>query len=79
MRTALILFLAGALGCVFLVQKQREHKTEAALAAAPQAASQSTAPRPVSEHNWAKRALDRTKSVTDQVAAQRKADGNGSR
>ncbi len=57
MRTALILFLAGALGCVFLVQKHREHKAEAALAAAP---AHSTTPRPVSEHNWAKRALDTT-------------------
>lgn len=76
MRTALILFLAGALGCVFLVQKQREHKAEAVLPAAAQVAPQSTTPRPVSEHNWAKRALDRTKSVTDQVAAQQKADGN---
>ena len=75
MRTALILFLAGALGCVFLVQKHREQKAEAALAAAPP----STTPRPVSEHNWAKHALDRTKSVTDQVAAQRKADGNTGR
>lgn len=72
MRTALILFLAGALGCVFLVQKQREHKAEAAVAAAPP----SSTPRPVSEHNWAKRSLDKARSVTDQVAAQRKADGN---
>ncbi|HEV2840817.1 MAG TPA: hypothetical protein VGW39_05785 [Chthoniobacterales bacterium] len=79
MRTALILFLAGALGCVFLVQKQREHKTEAALAATPKITPQNTTPRPVSEHNWAKRALDRTKAVTDQVAAQRKADGNTGR
>lgn len=72
MRTALILFLAGALGCVFLVQKHREHQAEAALAAAPP----STTPRPVSENNWAKRALDTTAKVTREVEKKRQEDGN---
>ena len=72
MRTAIILFLAGALGCVFLVQKQREQKAEAALAAAPH----SSTPRPVSEHNWAKHALDSTTKVTREVAKKRQEDGN---
>jgi hypothetical protein len=72
MRTALILFLAGALGCVFLVQKHRQHEAEAALAAAPPR----TTPRPVSEHNWAKRALDTTAKVTREVEKKRQEDGN---
>ena len=72
MRTALILFLAGALGGVFLVQKHRENKAEAALAAAPP----SMTPRPVSEHNWAKRALDTTAKVTREVEKKRQEDGN---
>lgn len=72
MRTALILFLAGALGCVFLVQRHREHKAETAMAAA----RQSTTPRPVSEHNWAKRALDTTAKVTREVEKTRRDDGN---
>jgi hypothetical protein len=72
MRTALILFLAGALGCVFLYQKQREQKPEPATAAAGQTAT----PRPVSEHNWGKRALDTTAKVTRDVAKKRQEDGN---
>jgi hypothetical protein len=34
-----------------------------------------TSPRPVSEHNWMKRSLDRTNEVKRQVAQQRKTDG----
>ena len=76
MRTGVIVFVAVLLGCLFVVQKQHERlaanaKTEEK-AAIPQ---KPAAPRPVSEHNWAKHALDTTRKVTDQVAKQRKDDG----
>lgn len=69
MRTGVILFLAAALGCVFLVQKRHE---QAAPPAAPVTAQKASTPRPVSEHNWAKHALDTTNKVTRQVAKERK-------
>ncbi|HEX7517840.1 MAG TPA: hypothetical protein VF345_11215 [Chthoniobacterales bacterium] len=71
MRTAVVILIAALLGCAFLVQKHHEHQTETALATAKQAAT----PRPVSEHNWAKHALDTTAKVTRQVAKQRQEDG----
>jgi uncharacterized protein HemX len=71
MRTAVVILIALVLGGVFLVQRQHEHQTEAAQAAAKEAAT----PRPVSEHNWAKHALDTTAKVTRQVAKQREEDG----
>jgi len=63
--------MAG-LGCVFLVQKHHEHEAGTIQATAPQTAA---TPRPVSEHDWAKHALDTTTKVTRQVAQQRKEDG----
>jgi hypothetical protein len=72
MRTAVVILIAAVLGCVFLVQKHHEHQTEAALATGKQAST----PRPVSEHDWAKHALDTTAKVTRQVAKQRQEDGN---
>lgn len=69
MRTGVILFLAAALGCVFLVQKRHEHT---APPAAQVTAQKATTPRPVSEHNWAKHALDTTAKVTKQVSKERK-------
>jgi hypothetical protein len=72
MRIAVVLVVMAVLGWLFLVQKQQDHqKVEAAAKVPAQAAS----PRPVSEHNWAKHALDKTNKVTRQVAEQRKADG----
>ena len=71
MRTVVVLFVAAALGCVFLVQRHHEQQTEAALATAEQAST----PRPVSEHNWAKHSLDTTAKVIRQVEKQRQEDG----
>jgi hypothetical protein len=62
--------MAG-LGCVFVVQKRHEHEAAVTKAAAPQTAA---SPRQVSEHDWAKHALDTTTKVTRQVAQQRKDD-----
>jgi hypothetical protein len=59
-------------GCLFFVQKRHEHEAAITKASAPQAAA---SPRQVSEHNWAKHAIDRTREVTRQVAQQRKEDG----
>jgi hypothetical protein len=71
MRTAVVILIMAGLGCVFIVQKRHEH--EAAIT--KPAATQSASPRQVSEHNWAKHALDTTTKVTRQVAQQRKEDG----
>jgi hypothetical protein len=69
MRTGVILFLAAALGCVFLVQKRHEQTAPPPVRVTAQ---RTAPPRPVSEHNWAKHALDTTTKVTRQVAKERK-------
>ena len=71
MRTFIVLVIVAGLGWVFLTQKHHEQDAPAAKATA----QQSPPPRAVSEHNWGKHALDRTKKVTDQVAKTRKEDG----
>jgi len=75
MRTVVVLVVVAGLGWLFLAQKQ--HEPEKPVATPTVAASKQTAatPRPVSEHNWMKRSLDRTNEVKRQVAEQRKADG----
>ena len=72
MRIFVVLVVLAVLGWLFLSQKQQAHqKAEAAL----NAPTQTAFPRPVSEHNWAKHALDKTNKITRQVAEQRKSDG----
>ncbi len=79
MRTSVVIAIAVVLGALFVVQKQRARLIATAKAEEKieekAVAKKATTPRPVSEHNWAKRALDSTRKVTDQVAEQRKADG----
>jgi hypothetical protein len=75
MRTFVVLLAVAGLGWLFLAQKQHEHQkvatTQTAIVSKPPAT-----PRPVSEHNWMKRSLDRTSDVKRQVAEQRKQDEN---
>jgi hypothetical protein len=72
MRTVVIILIAIVLGGFFIVQKRHQQS-----AATEKAATQQTSsPRPVSEHNWAKHALDTTSKVKRQVAEQQKEDGN---
>jgi hypothetical protein len=79
MRTTVVILIALVLGGLFLVQKQREHLAAVAQAEQKATAKEAATPRPVSEHNWAKHSLDKTRSVMSQVAEQRKADGNAGR
>jgi hypothetical protein len=72
MRIFLALVVLAVLGWFFLNQKQQDH---AKVASTPSVPAQTASPRPVSQHNWAKHALDKTNKVTRQVAEQRKADG----
>ena len=72
MRIFFVLVVLAVLGWLFLTQKQQEQQKVAAAANLP---VQAASPRPVSEHNWAKHALDKTNKVTRQVAEQRKSDG----
>ena len=79
MRTVVVVLIALVLGGLFLIQKQREHMATVAQAEQQAAAKGSPTPRPVSEHDWAKHSLDKTRSVMKQVTEQRKADGNTGR
>ena len=72
MRIAVVLVVMALLGWFFLTQKQQDQQKLEAAAIVP---VQTASPRPVSEHNWAKHALDKTNKVTRQVAEQRQADG----
>jgi hypothetical protein len=72
MRIFIVLIILAVLGWLFLSQKQQAQQNDAAAA---NVSAPSAAPRPVSEHNWAKYALDRTNKVTREVAEQRKSDG----
>jgi len=72
MRIFVVLALLTVLGWLFLSQKQQEPQKVAASANVP---TQTASPRPASEHNWAKHALDKTNKVRREVAEQRKSDG----
>ncbi|HEY2138634.1 MAG TPA: hypothetical protein VGH00_01035 [Chthoniobacterales bacterium] len=71
MRNFLIIAVLVGLGWLFVIQK----RNEAQKAIPEKAIAQAASPRPVSEHNWMKRSLDRTNEVKRQVAQQRKEDG----
>ena len=58
-----------ALGVVFLRQKSQENSV-APKGLAPKTEATLT-PRPASEHNWAKSAIDRTQEVKQQVKRER--------
>jgi glucose dehydrogenase len=72
MRTVVILIIMAVLGLAFVAQKRHEQQKVAAPQKVP---VQTSSPRPVSEHDWAKHSLDTTNKVIRQVAQQRKADG----
>jgi len=74
MRKFLVIAVLAGLAWLFVVQKRNEPQKTAPERLAAQAAV-TTSPRPVSEHNWMKRSLDRTNEVKRQVAQQRKEDG----
>ena len=75
MRTFLVLVVVAGFGCLFLAQKKSEQEKRAVTPALAVSKQIAATPRPVSEHNWMKRSLDRTNDVKRQVAEQRKADG----
>lgn len=63
--TLLILLLSLAVGGMYLVNARKE----------PTPAATAVNATKVSEHDWAKHALDRTADLKRQVAQQRKEDG----
>jgi hypothetical protein len=75
MRTFTVLLIAAVLGCLFIVQKRHDQNAAPAPVTTTASTQKAATPRPVSEHNWAKHAIDRARNVSDQVAAQRKEDG----
>lgn len=75
MRTVIVVVTVAVLGWLFLAQKQHETQKVAATPTATSSKQTAAAPKPVSEHNWMKRSLDRTNEVKRQVADQRKQDG----
>ena len=73
MRKFLVIATLAGLAWLFVVQKRSEPQK-----VAPddkKVAQAAASPRPVSEHDWMKRSLDRTNEVKRQVAEQRKEDG----
>jgi hypothetical protein len=74
MRKFLVIAVLAGLAWLFVVQKRGEPQKAAPEKTVAKAAA-SASPRPVSEHNWMKRSLDRTNEVKRQVAQQRKEDG----
>jgi hypothetical protein len=74
MRSSIVVAVLAGLTCIFVFQKQHDPAQQAASTLVPKAQA-SVAPRPVSQHNWMKNALDRTNEVKRQVAQQRAADG----
>jgi hypothetical protein len=73
MRKFLVFAVLVGMAVLFVMQKRSEPQKAAPETKVPQTAT--TSPRPVSEHNWMKRSLDRTNDVKRQVAQQRKEDG----
>ncbi len=74
MRKFLVIAVLAVLAWLFVVQKQNAPQKTAPEKMVTQTGV-TTSPRPVSEHNWMKRSLDRTNEVKRQVAQQRKEDG----
>jgi len=78
MRKFLVIAVLAGLAWLFVIQKRNETSKPAATTKKPAeqtVAAAATSPRPVSEHNWMKRSLDRTNEVKRQVAQQRREDG----
>jgi hypothetical protein len=73
MKKFFVIAVLLGLAVLFVVQKRNEPQKTAPEKKVAQTAT--TSPRPVSEHNWMKRSLDRTNEVKRQVAEQRKTDG----
>jgi hypothetical protein len=73
MRKFLVIAILSGLALLFAIQKRSE--PQKTLPETKVAQTDTTSPRPVSEHNWMKRSLDRTNEVRRQVAQQRKEDG----
>jgi hypothetical protein len=73
MRKFLVIAVLAGLSLLFVMQKRSEPQKTVPETKVAQTAA--TSPRPVSEHNWMKRSLDRTNEVKRQVAQQRKEDG----
>jgi hypothetical protein len=74
MRKFLVIAVLAGLAWVFVVQKRNEPQKAAPEKVMAQTAT-TASPRPVSEHNWMKRSIDRTNDVKRQVAQQRKENG----
>jgi hypothetical protein len=76
MRTFIALVIAAGLGLFFYHQKHLEAVSGEAKAATAAGTTRSAVangnaqPRPVSEHNWMKRSVDRATDVRDQARAQ---------
>jgi len=76
MRILLGLIVTAAIAYGVLRYKKSEEPAAAPVATAKaQVAQPAASPREVSEHNWAKRSLDRAAEVKRQVAAQQKENG----
>lgn len=74
MRKFLVIAVLVGLTVLFVTQKRTEPQQPAPSNKPLAQLNGTPTPRPVSEHNWMKRSLDRANEVKRQVAQQRKAD-----
>jgi hypothetical protein len=75
MRKFLVIVVLAGLTVLFVTQKRNAPEKPAPASKTVAQVAGTPTPRPVSEHNWMKRSLDRTNEVKRQVAQQHKADG----
>jgi hypothetical protein len=76
MRVFLVIAVLAGLTWLFVVQKQQPQPKTVSPAKSVTMTAAAPSPRPASQHNWMKSALDRTNEVKSQVAQQRKNDPN---
>jgi hypothetical protein len=75
MRKFFVIAILMGLTLLFVVQKRNGTAKPVAGTKAVTQATTSASVRPISEHDWMKRSLDRVNEVKHQVAQQRKQDG----
>lgn len=75
MRILLGLIVVVTIAGAVLTHRKNEQAAATPVATAKAASAQPAAPREVSQHDWAKRSLDRAADVKRQVAEQQKENG----
>lgn len=75
MRVLIALTIVAVIAGAVVTHRKNERDAAASVATMKASSAQPAAPREVSQHNWAKRSLDRAAEVKQQVAQQQKENG----